>query len=291
MKRYLLLFIVLIPFQLAGQLFRSTNQQLIEDAIRSGLQLYTHSYQLQDTTTNLKYGRNGQDDFGKGYFIGIRVKDGFIITENALAPWLCDVNYNRYRNAYRPISHKGQIRGLRDTTIYDCGILNNVVESYPNTPFHRVRSPFQSDNWGFCLDTAPGSKAGWFVWILSDNTIDTLDSLHCESYMIFKREMLVPHDSVKQTVDAPLTDKNIWGGIYVTPIQTDIGQISLLLTGIMAKSEDDNQWLLYTPFIKDEQEEVVVTEDELTPINVADERPNEGSEQRGKKNKKEKKHQ
>ncbi len=289
MKKFSLLFIILIPLQLAGQMFRSSNQQLIEDAIRSGLILYTHSYQLQDTTTLQKYGRNGQDDFGKSYSIGIRVKDGFVIADNALVPWLYDGNFDRYRNAYRPISHKGQLRVIRDTTVHDCNILNDIVESYHNTPFHRVSFPCSHDNHGFSIDTIPGSKAGWLVWIISDNKIDIPDSLHSESYMIFKREMLVQHDSVKQTIDAPQTEKKIWGGIYITPIQTDIGQISFFLTGILSKAEDDNKWLLYTPFVKDVQEEAVIAQGELTPISINDESPNGETEQNGKKIKKGKK--
>ena len=283
MKKILFLFIILLPLPLAGQMFRSTNQQLIEDAIRSGLVLYTHSYQLQDTTTLQKYGRNGQEDFGKSFSVGIKVKNGFIFNDIAMTPWLFDSNFERYRNEYRPISHKARMRVIRDSTFCDCQVFKEVIDSYHNTPFNRVKYTEPTECIGFDLDTIPGTKTGWLVWVLSDDAIDSPDSLHSETYMIYRKELSFQADTVKQSIEAPQTDKHIWGGIYVTPKQTDIGQIKFFLTG-MAYHEKDESWSLYSPFLKEEEEQLPENQDVLTPVDP--DNPPAPSEQGGKKSKK-----
>ena len=266
MKRLLFLLVIFLPIPLAGQLFRSSNQQLIEDAICSGLVLYTHSYQLQDTTTLQRYGRNGQDDFGKSNSLAIKVKDGFIVNNTALTPWLFDSNFDRFRNEYRPISHKVRMREIRDTTICDCQVLNENIYSYNNTPFHRVTCSDTTNRLGFSLDTIPGKKTGWMVWVMSDEAIDSSDSLHSETYMIYKKEFTFNPDTVRHTIDLPQTDKHIWGGIYIIPKQTDIGQMTFFLSGI-ANQEDSGEWALYSPFFKEEVQNLG-NDDVLTPVDA-----------------------
>ena len=77
-------------------------------------------------------------------------------------------------------------------------------------------------------------------------------------------------------IDKPEISETVYGGVFVTPVQTSIGQLTFTLTGVMVLDEEG--WVIDFPFIQKPKESKT-----LTPIN---ELPDRGKLNQLKKKKK-----
>ncbi len=94
------------------------------------------------------------------------------------------------------------------------------------------------------------------IWLSSDKDIADIDSLKIIS---IKKEIEVPSDGECLPIDTPEVSGNIYGGIYVTPVQTGVGQLTFTLSGVMVL--DEEEWIIYLPLIDIPKQKV-----KLTPI-------------------------
>ena len=72
-------------------------------------------------------------------------------------------------------------------------------------------------------------------------------------------------DRLVVNIKAPSTEKEVWGGIFVTPVQTSVGQITFLLSGIIQYKGNDI-WSVISPFMKEAITPTTEILDDLTPI-------------------------
>ena len=77
--------------------------------------------------------------------------------------------------------------------------------------------------------------------------------------MSIRKNVDVPEGGASLSIDKPEIQEPVYGGIYVTPRQTSIGQITFRLTGIVVP--DGDGWIMEFPFIEKKKEV-----SSLTPI-------------------------
>lgn len=258
-KHILVTVAIVIALPVNAQIFnfslRTNNQQLIDKALEGAFVRINQSYELCDTVKNEHFGRNEKDYFSIIPFIGVETERGLIFPSATLVPWTYDKDFEEYKNQYKPLvtnskvsllnspdkavrSLSSQINGVKLTDRLSC--LNDSLQSIP----------------GLRVDTVSGVKDGWLIWITSDSNLAENDSVR---YNSIKKDIEVPIDGEYLRLEKPEISGTVYGGIYVTPIQTEIGQIAFTLTGVMVL--DSEGWVLDFPFI-----EVPKCTKALTPI-------------------------
>ena len=252
----------LLPIGVNAQFYKSANQQLIEDAITGGVVIVSQSYQLEDTVTHQKFGRYGRPEFGKGYSVGVRIQGKLIVSRSVVEPWNNDPNFERYRNSHVPVRYKRTIREYSDTIVNEKIVQNECIDDLYKSELFTVQDSTIRVNQGFHLDTMSGNKNGWLIWVVSDEPIEKSDSVHNESLMIYKSDLLFGDDERVVNIKSPSTEKNVWGGIYVTPQQTSVGQVTFYLSGIIQYKGND-VWCVVSPFIKEQENGTL---EDLTPV-------------------------
>ena len=71
-------------------------------------------------------------------------------------------------------------------------------------------------------------------------------------FMSIRKNVDVPEGGASLSIDKPEIQEPVYGGIYVTPRQTSIGQITFRLTGIVVP--DGDGWIMEFPFIEKKKE-------------------------------------
>lgn len=253
----IILMLTMLPIdaQIFNFSLKTNNQQLIDIALEGAFVKINQSYELCDTISNEHFGRNEKDYFSIIPFIGIETERGLIFPSATMMPWTMDKDFDEYKGQYKPIvtnsklsllnSQKSTIRSLnsnikRDSVSQRLSILSESVQSVP----------------GLMIDSISGVKDGWFIWLTSESDIVEKDSVKIIS---IKKEIEVPVDGEYLHIESPDLSGTVYGGIYVTPVQTRVGQLVFTLTGVLALDEED--WVIEFPFIKANKQAV-----ELTPI-------------------------
>lgn len=263
-KIIILLLGVLFAMPLKAQIFnfslRTNNQQLIDEAMVGAFVKINQAYELCDTVQNEHFGRNEKDYFSIIPFIGIETERGLVFPKAALSPWTYDNDFEEYQNRYKPLVTESKLCSLNVGEKSERSLNGNLSGSQASKYISVLTDSVQFSN-GLKVDTIPGIKKGWLIWIASESDIVDNDSVRFNS---IKKEIEVPVDGEFLRIDKPDIAGTVYGGIYVTPVQTGIGQITFTLTGVMVL--DDEGWVLDFPFI----EETKV----LTPIGKLGEKGN-----------------
>ena len=262
--RKLIIILLFTPFLMMGQIFKSPNQQFVEQAIKDGIFIIKQTYQLEDTTTQQRFGRYGNEEFGSFSSLAIRTKDGYIVDSRLLSPWDSDNNYSRYRASHKPVIARSFSKELEDS------IMSPIKFSTDSLNGNQSRlaklCPQDSLFTGFNDKRYNQTTEGWVVWLSNDSTLNDYNGSKNPELTIFKRTIDFQQDSVSYKIDTPNTSKQIWGGIFVVPEQTEIGQITFYLGGVIVKDVVTNEWIIVTPT---QSATVILSrpEDELTPLN------------------------
>lgn len=251
------------PLMMMGQMFKSPNQQFVEQAIKGGIFIIRQTYQLEDTVTKQRFGRYGNDEFGAATYLSIRTTDGYIIDTNVLSPWETDNNFSRYRNSHKPVLSRSYSMEIGDS------VMKLFSFSLDSINFkHRKLSllcPADSSS-GFCCKSYKRPTEGWVVWLSNDSTINEYRGLKAPELTIYRRTVEFHPDSITYAIDAPNTTNKIWGGIFVVPEQVEIGLITFYLGGAIVKDVALNKWVI-VPLTKQCDYSFTRPEDELTPLN------------------------
>ena len=219
-------------------ILKSSNQQLIENAVSSGLFVIRQDYRLQKNTGDSAsfYGRNGNDYFGRTYSLGVKVENGICTYEKMLNPWSVDDNYRKYIDdeSYKPIIFRTEYRPAV-TPEYKMLLIDwteaEVQESLLFVP--------DSLGDGFMLDYESGKKDGWIVLVTSDGDW-TEDDEAPFVFDIYRTSIEIKEDQSSCIIKPPSTTRQILGGIYVCPVVSSVGKLSFLLTGIV--EYNDSNW-------------------------------------------------
>jgi hypothetical protein len=215
----------------------SSNQQLIEDAVKNGIFILKQSYQIKDTATTppTYYRWDDNPHMGTVYTVGIKAADGFYTCSKALSPWDYDERYKQYRKAtYLPVISETGYRSL-DSAKYAAMTFaaDSVVFAVDSSIIHLKTELFARK--GFREDYSPGTKAGWLVWIASDKDIAEVDTVPV-TLTIYKTELQYQTGKNRYEIKEPaIAGKVIIGGLYLVPEVTGIGETAFKLAGFTLK--------------------------------------------------------
>lgn len=232
---------------LSAQIFnfslKTNNQQLIDKALDGAFVKINQSYELCDTVKDEHFGRNEKDYFSIIPFIGVETVNGLVFPSATMMPWSYDNDFDEYKNQYKPLV-TGSKLSLLNSPEKAVRTLDGIIAGDKLTDrLSLLKDSIQSVP-GLLVDTVPGVKDGWLIWLTSESNIVESDSVKFNS---IKKEIEVPVDGEYLRIDRPDISGIVYGGIYVTPIQTGVGQIAFTLTGVMVL--DDEGWVLDFPFI------------------------------------------
>ena len=216
----------------------SSNQQLVEDAVKDGLMVIRRDYRLQKTVNDSVsyYGRNGKDYFGQAYSLGVKVNGGFYTLRSMLKPWETDENYERYRNdaAYEPVIFNNEHRYVEApeyASLYADWTKTKAIASLMFVP--------DSINDGFAINHSFGEKNGWIVLVTSEGNWEEDDEAPF-ALVIYRNSIQINDEEYSYTIKPPSTTQNILGGIYVCPEVSSVGKVTFLLAGMI--ENDGENW-------------------------------------------------
>lgn len=280
MKKILAIYILMLPLSMTAQIYMSSNQQLVEQAVKNGIVIVRQSYQLEDTVSHQRYGRYGNEEFGKTYSLGIKVDGGIVLDKKAFRPWVYDQNFTRYQASHRPVNIKTEIRELNDSVFSVAKFNIDSVSSENPATFLPDSLTFAGN--GFEPSSYSKPTEGWLVWITSSAEIQYCDSVPISPPMIYRKQIEFNADSTSYPVESPQTASKVWGGIFVVPEQTQIGQLTFKLAGTLIDDSNDG-WKLFP--LKEEP----ITEvsqnvgEELTPTQNSPDENNKNDKKKTKR--------
>lgn len=232
---------------------RTNNQQLIDKALEGGFVRINQSYELCDTVNDAHFGRDGKDYFSIVPFVGVETERGLIFPSATLSPWIYDRDFEEYRDQYKPSVTNSKVSLLNSPDKAVRSISEVVLGENLSDHLSYLKDSTQTVA-GFSVDTVPGAKDGWLIWITSDDNLAESDSV---KYNSIKKDIEVPTDGGFLRLEKPELSGTVYGGIYVTPVQTGVGSISFTLTGVMVLDEEG--WVLDFPFIETVKESKILT--------------------------------
>lgn len=244
------------------------DKSLLMDAVSSAFFLSRQSFQVADKKTGELYGLNNQNEFGKEITLGVKAKEGFLLTDKAIRPWEYNSKFNSYRDGYKAVPSLSEYTEQGEKSVYDSLTISIKENEKPSEVYYIKSNKFNGKGLG--LDIAEGSKNGWIVWAYADKEAD-LNQTAKLSFVCCKKELVVAIDSKESVL--PPKDKNILGGVYIVPNVTEIGVVNFLLCGIITDTGD--KWNIVFPFVgmkennvlpKENNVEQKTQKDNLTPV-------------------------
>ena len=271
--------------QLAGFSLQSPNQEMVEDAITGGMVIVEQAYQLEDTVSHQLFGRYGNNEFGQSYSVAVKVPGGLLVQDCTARPWEYDPNFDRYRESHRPALYTTRYRELTDSAMTT--LAGDIRGAEPSAPgLYMVTDSTTFGGNGFMADCATGDECdGWLAWVVSPQPIDSCGSQSAQpsvSYTIYRHKLALSPDSSEYTVKTPQVTGEVWGGIYIVPRQTGIGQITFTLCGVMVQGEEGT-WKIAIPKRRNEEIKEAPKGDELTPTGSSKDDKDEKNKKKNKK--------
>ena len=218
--------------------------QWTENMVSPALFLFRQSFQVADNKTGDLYGLNNQDEFGAEVSIGIKVKDGFVLTDKAIHPWAYNSKFDEYKEKYKPVPYISLYSEIETCVKYDSININYPIrEEQTVEESYLVHSELFKGK-GLSIDNSEGSKDGWIVFVCANKEAD-LNKISEVSIVCYNK----PVDIIKGKKIDVVTPNNmkIIGGVYVLPCKLDIGVMTFKLCGLLL--EDEGKWRLAFPFV------------------------------------------
>ena len=245
-KTVAIFFALLASFQIGqAQIYvKSANQQLIENAVRDAFFVSINSFQIQDKDGN-RFGTRNNNEFGSERTLGIKTKDGVILTNRAICPWNYDSRFEKYRHDYTPVMSKTLYSEMNDVANYQAIDILKEQKSLIDSVIYVCHSDIFGDK-GISVDYSKGGKDGWLIWVVVEKGADLSKSTKAE-YIVLRSKQQIQGSLNNVLIDKPITEGLIMGGIYVVPHFPEIGVVSFKICGVMFEKED--KWYLYYPFV------------------------------------------
>jgi len=221
----------------------TSNQQLIEDAVKDGIFIVRRCYQLQDTTaaTPTYFGWQNQNWFGKTYSLGIKVKEGYYLFDQAVRPWVYDRKYAPYADSadFAPILSASEYRMLEDTSFQALPYRDLPVKEISTHRVYLAQDTASFHQKGFSVDDSYGVKKGWLAWLVTDKPLEE-ENRQTPTFLIYRTELTFEQEKEHYEIRDPVTNKHVLGGFYFLPEITEIGQINFILTGALHR--ENGKW-------------------------------------------------
>lgn len=267
-KTIVILFALLAYFQIGrAQIYvKSANQQLIENAVKDAFFISNNSFQIQDKVGN-RFGINNNNEFGSANSLGIKTKDGVVLTNKAICPWDYDPKFDKYRKDYTPVMSKTLYSEISDVADYQAIDMLKGQKSLIDSVVY-VCNPDVFGDKGISIDYSPGEKEGWLIWVVIEKEADLSKSTKAD-YIVLRSKQQIQGTKDIISVEKPLTEGSIIGGIYVVPHFYEIGVVNFKICGVIV--EKGEKWKLYFPFVNSKSTSSSKSLDqdeqtELTPV-------------------------
>lgn len=223
---------------------KSTEQDFIEKAVLPGLFISQQSFQICDPSTGDLFGLNGNEEFDVVYSLGVKLRDGILLTDKAVRPWKYSDEYGPYSSDYDPMFHKANFTEVTGDVAYLPLKYNATdVEMLADTTLYYFKSDCFS-NIGFELDMVSGNKNGWVVLVYPEKSLATDNKLSCT---IYQKDMEVKHDGKPVEILLPNNNATPLGGLYLVPQYDVPGIIAFKLCGVICPEGD--VWKVWFPFV------------------------------------------
>lgn len=261
-----------------GNISRSS---IIEKAIIDGFFMVKQDFQLEDTTNGNRYNWEGGKEFGGSTSFMVKLSNGFVTTDDILAPWDYDENYSQFKGQkYKPIAMRTSFMTVnqKEWEVQSSPLQIDTWDELANG-LKYVKFEGEGGN-GFIQATGLGKKDVWVIWLMaSEAEGESVSTEHC-SFRLSQMELTLDKKKHLYEIEAPKAAMKVMGGIVVEPIYEGIGHIDLALVGVIGQYEDKYQMALLDTEIGDDEEDD-------SPSNGASLTPSEDSDQSaGMENKK-----
>ncbi len=252
MKR-IKLFIILsfLPMGMFAQLFGLNvlqgNSEIVETTLENSFVVVQQQYLLKDTVTGQKYGYNHRDFYGENNYIGIQTKGGLVFLNNLFYPWSQAQALPSRPNLIPELCNSIVWSRNKESIVVDT-LITPIAESNSKLfaeDVYSYESALSSLTDGLCVDSTDGKKEGWLI-LLKGSPV-SIDSI---TIQVIKKGFDLEQSHVAD-VDIPNAN-DILGGFFVTPQYVGIGELHLLLSGILTQKEGVYQ--LIFPFVSSKVE-------------------------------------
>ncbi len=273
-KQILLLSILCGALSLHSQVYvKSPEQQLVEQAIDGCFFEISQSYRLEDPKTKNQYGRNGANIFGSQTSFGVKVSEGFFITDVIAHPWEYDSSFQPYKSEYVPVLYETRINDSIESAISIPDFKNG------NKLVYFVSDKKLFDGIGLSLNPQFKDLHGWLVWLVEKEG-------NAHDYISYKKQIDSLVCGMTYEIDKPNSSFKLVGAVYLVPMQCQLGYLKFGLAGIVVPNKD--KWCLVSVCFNetlqaDKSKEPIATsgkQDELTLVE------NENPKKKAKRNKK-----
>lgn len=247
MRKLIIVFVFLIAYfnSLCAQLSigNLTGSSLVENAVSDGIVVVKTDYQLQETETGNLFGKNGAEEYGSGYCLGVMTKSGIVMPEIASTPWLSDPTFERFKNdsQYKPVISHREYLSLDNKTVKECSDCS--IELFEEGSFFLDRD---SSN-GFPLSDTLQSGDFHIVWFLQNQGKKLGEEgavkVSVQTRKINTEEISQVRFQAPQLMQIPL------GGYVFSCKTVGIGKLCFELVGVLEKQEEDYSLTLLYPII------------------------------------------
>lgn len=252
----------------AGQrVVKSAEQRQVETVVRGGLFCARQGFQLRAREGGGLFGRDGREEFGAGYALGVRVAGGYCLAAPAVRPWDFDAEAEGYAADYEPVATEAAFAPL-----------TAALQFSPARPDAGGRQPLCGDalyhypaavspDSAFTADSYYGEKQGWIVWAVTEGRPGAGAAA---DFVAYRHTLRLSADTAAFALAAPVLvgGRQVLGGVFVVPVVARVGTVEFRLCGIIAPAPGGG-WTLCCPFAGEDPPAAPV-EGALTPVRGKD---------------------
>ena len=211
---------------------------LIEKSLNGSMVIVEQKYQLKEVKTGDLYGRGGNDEFGTAYGIGVMTKDGIVLTEELIRPWVYDEDYKPYseNKSYEPVLFKTSIKTAAQTEFTSIETNVNGIKEIDEPYFLMPKS---NGKIGLPISDTTGTLDGWLVWASIPVGEELGVSSSLKLIVTSKKQVELKKNEFR--IDAPQSLDKILFGLFTVPRVTQTGCISFEICGVIYKNE--SEWM------------------------------------------------
>ncbi len=231
----------------AGQrVVKSAEQRQVEAVVRGGLFCARQGFQLRAREGGGLFGRDGREEFGAGYALGVRVAGGYCLAAPAVRPWDFDAEAEGYAADYEPVAAAAAFAPL-----------TAALEFSPARPDGAGRQPLCGDalyhypaavspDSAFPADPYYGEKQGWLVWAVTEGRPGPGVAA---DFVAYRHALRLSPDTAAFALRPPalVGGRQVLGGVFVVPVVARVGTVEFRLCGIVVPVPGGG-WSLCCPF-------------------------------------------
>lgn len=255
MKKYILFLLVMLnmltghaqlPLLNSG---RMAGQEMTCKAVENALYVSKSNYRLKSKFDGKFYGRDGKKDFGVGYAVAFKTREGIVMLSSQIMSWNNEDDFQKVSSEYDAVLSSLELLKLDNSEPISVNRPTQFADQYQIVD--------SQSNGGLEIISQTGDINGWCVWITTQSKSDELTAVDvmCQA----NTKSIFVTDSIK-TVDAGNVPQGVrvLGGIYVCPKYEEGGVIRYCVAGILDNTF--GKWNIVLPFNSNVNKKLTVSE-------------------------------